>query len=70
MHEDADAETEQRPKWANNTLQDAGYLVGDPTDTRRNRSDFLEPPLAITATEMIPPKGYFLGSVLRSRVLW
>ena len=29
------AEPEQRPKWAQNTLQDAGDLVGDPADTRR-----------------------------------
>jgi hypothetical protein len=35
-------------------------LVGDPTDTRRTRSDFKEPPLALTTTEPMPPKHIFL----------
>jgi hypothetical protein len=39
-HLDADAEPKQRPKWEKTTLQDAGDLVGDPTDTRRTRYDF------------------------------
>ena len=34
-HPDAIAEPEQRPKWAQTTLQDARDLVGDPADTRR-----------------------------------
>jgi hypothetical protein len=34
------AEPEQRPKWAQTTLQAAGDLVGDPTNTRRTRYDF------------------------------
>jgi hypothetical protein len=51
VHADADAEPEPRPKWAKTTLQDAGDLVGDPADTRRTRSDFEEPPLALTSTE-------------------
>jgi hypothetical protein len=38
-HPDAVAEPEKRPKWAQTTLQDAGDLVGDPTDTRRTRYD-------------------------------
>jgi hypothetical protein len=60
VHPYADAEPEQRPKWAQPTLQDAGDLVGDPTDTRRTRSDFEEPPLALTATEPFPPMHLFL----------
>ena len=40
---DANVELEPRPKWAKTTLQDAGDLVGDPNDTRMNRSDFKEP---------------------------
>jgi hypothetical protein len=31
-----DADPEPRPKWAKINLQDAGDLVGDPTDTKRN----------------------------------
>jgi hypothetical protein len=60
VHPDADAEPEKRPKWAQNILQDAGALVGDPTDTRRNRSDFEKPPLALTATKPFPPRHLFL----------
>ena len=41
------AEPEQRPKWEHTTLQAAGDLVGDPTDSRRNRSDFEEPPVSL-----------------------
>jgi hypothetical protein len=59
-------EPESRPKWNQTTLQDAGDLVGDPTDTRRTQYDFEEPPLALTSTEPLPPKTYFLGSVFRS----
>jgi hypothetical protein len=50
----------QRPKWAKTTLQDAGDLVGDPTNTRMNRYDFEEPPLALTTTKLMPPKNLFL----------
>jgi hypothetical protein len=60
VHPDADVEPEKRPKWAQTTLQDAGDLVGDPTDTRRTRSDFEEPPLALTSTEPFPPRHIFL----------
>jgi hypothetical protein len=70
VHPDADAEPEKRPKWAKTTLQDAGDLVGDPTDTRRNLSDFKEPPLTLKATELIATQASFLGSVFRSTVLW
>ena len=59
MHPNADAEPEQRPKWAKTTLQDAGDLVGDPVDTR-TQSDFVEPPLALTTTEPMPPRNIFL----------
>jgi hypothetical protein len=40
VHPDRDAELEKRPKWTKTTLQDAGDLVGDPANTKRNRSDF------------------------------
>ena len=60
MHGDADVDPESRPKWAQNTLQDVGDLVGNPTDTRRTQFDFEEPPLALTATEPMPPKNIFL----------
>jgi hypothetical protein len=59
-HPDAVAEPEQRPKWAQTTLQDAGDLIGDPTDTRRTRSDFEEPLVALTATEPLPCRHIFL----------
>jgi hypothetical protein len=60
VHKNADAEPKSRPKWARDTLQDAGYFVGDPTDTKRNRFNFEEPPLAVTAIELMPPKNIFL----------
>jgi hypothetical protein len=60
VHVDADAEPKLRPKWAKTTLQDVGDLVGDPTDTRRTQSNFEEPPLALTATESMPPMHIFL----------
>jgi hypothetical protein len=50
VHPNADAELEHMPKWAKTTLQDAGDLVGDPTNTRRTQYDFKDPPLAITTT--------------------
>jgi hypothetical protein len=59
-HPDAVAEPKQRPKWAQTTLQAAGDLVGDPVDTRRTRSDFEEPPIALTATEPFPSIHLFL----------
>jgi hypothetical protein len=61
VHSDADskhpyavAELEQRPKWAQTTLQDARDLVGDPEDTRMTRSDFEEPPIELTALNHFP----------------
>jgi hypothetical protein len=60
MHADADVELEPMPKWDQTTLQDAGDLVGDPADTRRTRSDFEEPPLALAVTESFPPRHTFL----------
>jgi hypothetical protein len=50
-HPDVVVELEQRPKWAQTTLQDVGDLVGDPADTRRTRYDFKEPPITLTTTE-------------------
>jgi hypothetical protein len=58
-HPYAVVEPEQRPKWAQTTLQDAGDLVGDPTDTRRTRYDFEEPPIALTSTEPLPSRHLF-----------
>jgi hypothetical protein len=58
-HLDVVAEPEQRPKWAQTTLQDAGDLVGDLANTRRTRSDFEEPPIALTATEPFLSKHIF-----------
>jgi hypothetical protein len=45
---------------AQTTLQDAGDLIGDRADTRRTRSDFEEPPVALTATEPFPSRHLFL----------
>jgi hypothetical protein len=59
-HLDAVAEPEQRPKWEQTTLQDARDLVGDPVNNKRTRSDFEEPPVALTATEPLPSKHIFL----------
>jgi hypothetical protein len=60
VHPYADAKPEKRTKWAKNTLQDAGDIVGDPNDTRRTQSNFEEPPLSLTATELMPPRNIFL----------
>ena len=59
-HPDAIAEPEQRPKWAQTMLKDAGDLVGDPFDTRRTRSNFKEPPIALIATKPLPSSHIFL----------
>jgi hypothetical protein len=60
VHVDANVEPEQRPKWAQTTLQDVVDIVGDPADTRRTRYDFEEPLLALTATESMPPRHILL----------
>jgi hypothetical protein len=60
VHPDANAEPEKRPTWAQTTLQDAGDLVGDPANTRRTRSYFEEPPLALTAIVLMSPRNLFL----------
>jgi hypothetical protein len=62
MDADADAEPDSRPKWAKTTLQDAGYLVGDQTDTRRPQYDFEEPPLSLTSIEPMPMNIFFVYS--------
>ena len=59
-HPNAVAEPEQKPKWAQTTLQDARDLVGDPTNTRRNQPNYEEPPLALTAIEPLPSRHLFL----------
>jgi hypothetical protein len=59
----ADEETEQIPKWAQSTLQDASDLVEDPTNTRRTRSQFEDPPHVLTTTEpMLPLHCYMVQS--------
>jgi hypothetical protein len=63
-HPYVDAELEKRPKWAKTSLQDVGDLVGDPTDTRRTRSNFKEPPLALTSIEPMPTKNILLVQYL------
>jgi hypothetical protein len=60
VHANVDTELDPRPKWVKTTLQDARDLVEDPSDTRRTRSDFEEPPLTLTTTKLIPPKHIFL----------
>jgi hypothetical protein len=60
VHPYANAEPEQRTKWAQTTLQDTWDLVDDPVDTRRDQSDFEEPPLVLTTTEPLPPRHIFL----------
>jgi hypothetical protein len=54
------AEPEQRPGWAQTTLQDAGDLVGDLADTRRTKSNFEEPPIALTSTKPFTSSHIFL----------
>jgi hypothetical protein len=60
VHVDADAEPEERPKWAKTTLKDVGDLVGDPDDTMRTRFYFEAPPLVLTATKSMPPRHILL----------
>jgi hypothetical protein len=52
------------PSGHKTTLQDAGDLVGDPTNTRRTQSDFEEPLVALTATEPFPSRHLFLVQYL------
>jgi hypothetical protein len=59
-HPDAVAEPEQRPKWAQTTLQDAGDLVGDPVILGGLDLIYEEPPIALTATEPFPSRHIFL----------
>ena len=56
------------PTWAEKTLQDAGELVDDPTDTRRTGSHFLGDPQALDATEPLFPMNLYmtLGSYPQS----
>jgi hypothetical protein len=61
------AEPKKKPNWARTTLQDARDLVGDPADTRSTRSDFEKPPLALTTTELMPPRHIFLVQSLDPR---
>jgi hypothetical protein len=63
VHPNADVEPQQRPKWAQTTLEDVGDLVGDPTETRRTRSDFEDPPIALTATEPFLSTHIFLVQI-------
>jgi hypothetical protein len=57
---DAVVEPKQRSKWTQTTLQDAGDLIGDPTDTRRTQSNLEEPPVSLTTTEPFPYMNIFL----------
>ena len=36
----ADPKIHTRPKWASNTIHAAGELAGNPSDTRKTRSQF------------------------------
>jgi hypothetical protein len=49
------------PTWAEKTLEDAGELVGDPTDTRRTRSQFFGAPQALAATEPLLPIHFYIS---------
>jgi hypothetical protein len=60
VHPYVDADPEQRPNWAQTTLQDARDLVGDPVNTRRTRSDLEEPPISLTSIEPFPSRHIFL----------
>jgi hypothetical protein len=59
-HLDAVAYLEQRPKWVQTTLQDVGDIFGDPSDTRRTRSDFEEPLISLSVIEPFPSRHIFL----------
>jgi hypothetical protein len=48
------------PKWAQSTLQATGDLVGDPMDLRRMRSQFEEPPHALTTTKLVIPMHFYM----------
>ena len=59
-HPNVAAELEQRPKWEQTTLRDAGDIIGDLADTRRTWSNFEEPPFSLTTNEPLPSKHLFL----------
>jgi hypothetical protein len=58
----------QFPTWSEKTLQDAGELVGDPTDTRRTRSQLFGAPQALATTKPLLPIHFYmkLGSYPQS----
>jgi hypothetical protein len=51
------------PKWAHSTLQAIGNLTGDPLDSRRTRSQHVNPPHVFLASEPgIPMHCYMVQS--------
>lgn len=51
----------QLPTWVEKTLQDFGELVGDPTDARRTRSQFVGAPQALATTEPFIPIHFYMN---------
>jgi hypothetical protein len=50
-NEEPASELQQMPKWARSTLQEARNLAGDPLDSRRNRSQHVDPSHVLSTYE-------------------
>jgi hypothetical protein len=48
------------PKWAQSTLQEAGKLVGDPLDSRRTRSQHVDPSHVLSYSKPMFPMHFYM----------
>jgi hypothetical protein len=48
------------PKWEQSTLQEEGNLAGDPLDSRRTRSQHVEPSHVLSASETMMPMHFYM----------
>jgi hypothetical protein len=54
-NEEPTSKLQQMPKWAQSTLQAVGNLAGDPLDSRRTRSQHVDPSHVLSASEPTMP---------------
>jgi hypothetical protein len=60
VHEHACVDKKPRPKWAQSILPTVDYLVDDPVDPRRMRSQFEEDPHALITIKPIIPMHFYM----------
>jgi hypothetical protein len=59
-NEELALELQQMPKWAQSTVQEEGNLAGDPLDSRRNRSQHVDPSHALSSSEPTMPMHFYM----------